>query len=163
MNGGKIRTWATPLTIGSFALSVITGILLFFHVQLSLAKVLHEWCSWLLVIGGLFHVIGCWKPFTKYFSKPLGLGIIGLFFVLIVASFIPVGDTHKKGMPPNRMAKLISETSFETVAAVADHQPEELMKDLASKGIVIKGKDETIRGIAANNGKQNAEILSLIF
>jgi hypothetical protein len=163
MNGRKIRTWATPLMIGSFALSAITGILLFFHVQLGLAKVLHQWFSWLLVMGGLFHVMGSWRPFTKYFFKPLALGIIGLFALFIVVSFIPAGDTRKGGMPANRMAGLISETSLETVAAVADHQPEEVIKDLTSKGLMIKSKDESIREIAVSNGKENSEILGLIF
>jgi hypothetical protein len=165
IDSGKIRAWATPLTIGAFALSAITGVMIFFHVQLGLAKVLHEWFSWCLVIGGLFHVIGSWQPFVRYFSKPAGMTIIGLFAALIVVSFLPLGssDGHGKGMPSDRLAGLLAHASFATVANSASHKPEELMKEFESKGVVVEGKEETIQGIAARNGKQTAEILNMIF
>jgi hypothetical protein len=74
----KIRMWATPLTIGAFGLSAITGVMIFFRWDVGLVKVAHEWFSWLLVLGGLFHVIGSWQSFVRYFSKPAGKAIIGV-------------------------------------------------------------------------------------
>lgn len=163
IDSGRIRAWATPLTIGAFALSAVTGIMIFFHLEFGFAKVLHEWFSWLLVIGGLFHVLGSWRPFVRYFSKPLGRIIVGAFGVLILLSFVPLAGGHEKGMPPQRLAGLLGQTPFARVAEVASHQPEELMKELGSKGVVVGRKEETIREIAARNGKQEVEILNLIF
>lgn len=68
INGTKMRKWATPLTIGAFALSAISGMMMFFHLNSALVKIIHEWGSWSLVIGGLFHVVGSWQAFIGYFS-----------------------------------------------------------------------------------------------
>ncbi len=163
MDSRKLQAWATPLTIGAFALSAVTGIMIFFHVQVGIVKVLHEWFSWCLVIGGLFHVLGSWQPFTRHFSRPLGKVIVAVFAVLIVVSFLPLGGGQRKGMPPQKLAGMLSNTPIAAVAVVAAHQPDELIKELASKGILIEGKEQTIREIAKANGKQNVEILDLIF
>ena len=48
-------------------------------------------------------------------------------------------------------------------AKIALHDPDDLMKELGSKGVVVKNKEETIREIAQNNNKENVEILNLIF
>lgn len=36
------REWATPLTIGSFLLIAVTGVLMFFHLDSGLNKLAHE-------------------------------------------------------------------------------------------------------------------------
>jgi predicted HTH domain antitoxin len=172
LNSQKVRAWATPLTIGAFALSAITGIMIFFHLNFGLIKVAHEWFSWFLVLGGLFHVIGSWESFGRYFSKPTGRAIMTIFVLLIITSFLPLGhstlgDGHAAGqnrrMPPAILSRALPQASFATVANIAEHQPEELMKELESKGIVVKDKEETIREIAVRNNKQGADILNAIF
>lgn len=40
------RNWATPLTIGSFLLMAVTGLLMFFHLDTGLNKAAHEWLGW---------------------------------------------------------------------------------------------------------------------
>ncbi len=163
INSGRVRAWSTPLTIGAFALSATTGIMVFFHLGFGFAKVLHEWFSWLLVIGGIFHVIASWQPFVRYFSKPAGKAIMGFFGLLIVVSLLPFGGEHGEGAPPHKLAGFLAHVPFATVASVACHQPEELIKELKSKGVVVDRKEETIQEIAARNGKQNVEILNVIF
>jgi hypothetical protein len=50
------------------------------------------------------------------------------------------------------------------MAAVADHQPEELMKELKlEKGISIEHKAKTIQEIATSNNKRGTDILNVIF
>jgi hypothetical protein len=137
--------------------------MIFFHVQLGAAKVLHEWFSWCLVIGGLFHVLGSWQPFVRHFSRPLGKVIVGAFAVLIIAAFLPLGGGQQKGMPPQKLAGMLSNTPIANVAVVAAQQPDDVIKELAAKGIVVQGKEQTIREIAKANGKQSAEILRLVF
>ena len=75
-----MHEWATPLTIGAFALSAFTGILLFFKIHLGLIKQAHEWLSWLLVFGTLCHLMVNWRSTVRYFSKPVGRGILFVFF-----------------------------------------------------------------------------------
>jgi len=54
----KMREWATPVTIGAFGLIALTGVMLFFKVQYGMVKPVHEWLSWLLVIGAVFFPAG---------------------------------------------------------------------------------------------------------
>lgn len=166
MDSAKIRKWATPLTIGAFGLSAVSGIMIFFHVNSSLVKAAHEWGSWLLVVGGLFHVVGSWKSFVGYLSKPAARAILVVFALLIIVFFLPLSvHTERQGrkLPPAVLSRALPETSFAAVAGIAQHRPDELMKELGSKGIIIKDKEETIRDIARNNNKEDVEILNIIF
>ena len=162
-----IRKWATPLTIGAFALSAISGVMIFFHLNFGFVKVAHQWGSWFLVIGGLFHVIGSWHSFTGYFFRPLGRTIITMFVLLIIASLLPLGgqaESRKiRKLPPAVLSKAFPQASFSTMAGIAQHDPEELARELGMKGVIIKNKEETIHDIAVINNKQDVEILNLVF
>jgi hypothetical protein len=181
--GGRVRAWSTPLTIGSFVLSALTGIMIFFHWKFAYAKLFHEWLSWLLVFGAFFHIVGNWRPFVRYFSRVPGkvfAGVSGkvimaVFAILIVISFVPSSGRPRgpggpggpggprRAMPADRLQGLIGRTPFVTVASIASHEPDGLMLELRQQGIVIERKDQTIQEIAARNRKADVEILNLIF
>ena len=166
IDGIRIRKWATPLTTGAFALSAISGVMIFFHVSSAPVKVIHEWGSWLLVIGGLLHVAGSWQSFVRYFSRPAARTIMIVFAAVIVASFLTLGSGahgHGRKLPPALLSRALPEASFATVAGVARHDPDELRKELESKGIVVRDREETIREIAWSNNKEDVEILNMIF
>lgn len=166
MDSAKIQKWATPLTIGAFGLSAVSGVMMFFHANSSLVKVAHEWGSWLLVVGGLFHVVGSWQSFVRYLSKPAARAILVAFALLIIVFFLPLsGHTERQGrkLPPAVLSRVLPEASFAAVAGIAQHSPYELMKEFKSKDIIIKDEEETIRDIARNNNKEAVEILNIIF
>lgn len=166
IDSAKIRMWATPLTIGAFALSAISGVMMFFHLSSSFVKVAHEWGSWLLVVGGLFHVIGSWQSFVRYLSKPAARAVLVVFALLIIVFFLPLGE-HTEGqsrkLPPGILSRALPGASFVAVAGIAQHHPDELMKEFESKGIIIKDKEETIQNIAKNNNREYVDILNIIF
>src|SRR5512136_2289936 len=123
LNSQKVRAWATPLTIGAFALSAISGVTMFLHLRIGFVKVVHEWGGWFLLIGGLFHVIGSWEPFVRYFSKPAGRVILTIFVLLIVTSFLPIGrsapgdgraDGRSRRIPPAVLSRALPQASFAT-------------------------------------------------
>lgn len=166
INRRKMQKWATPLTIGAFALSAISGIMMFFHLNSVLVKVIHEWGSWVLVIGAIFHIVGSWQAFIQYFSSPYARAIMTFFALLIIAFFIPSGGLAEgkgKKLPPALLSRALPEASFSTVATIAQHQPEELAKELELKGIVVKDQEEAIHKIALRNNKQDVDILNAIF
>jgi len=49
------------------------------------------------------------------------------------------------------------------MAGIAQHNPDEPIREFESKGIVIKDREETIRNVAADNKKENVGILNMIF
>lgn len=161
-NENRMREWATPVTIGAFALSAVTGIMLFFKVNLGLIKHVHEWLSWLLVVGTAFHLIANWRSCVRYTSKPLGRFILILFLVLICASLLPMGKRHD-GRQFGRISDVLMQNPLWAVAQAADHSPDEAMNILKSKGIRVEEKDQTIRDIAMKNDKSPVSILEIIF
>lgn len=158
----KLREWVTPMTTGAFALSAITGIMLFFNVQLGFVKHAHEWLSWLLVIGAIFHVIVNRHVLVKYLSKPMGKVILVVFLALIGASVLPNG--HDPGMHPlARVNETIIQSPLSSVALVANHEPEEAVNMLNLKGIYVERLDQTIIEIARSNRMSPVRVLDAIF
>lgn len=88
-----LRTWATPLTIGAFLLISVTGIMMFFHLELGLSKVAHEWLGWALVVGVAAHLWLNRRAFTTYFKRPAAVSIMAASAaVLVAALLVPAGN-----------------------------------------------------------------------
>ena len=46
----KLRKWATPLTAGTFLVTAVTGIFLYFHSGGTLSRDAHIWIGFAIVI-----------------------------------------------------------------------------------------------------------------
>ncbi|MEN6422183.1 MAG: DUF4405 domain-containing protein [Smithella sp.] len=164
MKTENLREWATPMTIGAFVLTAATGIMLFFKIELGSVKLVHEWLSWLLVIGTITHLIANWRASVRYLSKPLGKVILISFLLLTCVSFLPLNvEGHNSGHPLKRISDTLIQTSLQEVAQVANHTPEEATDILQSKGIAIDGQDQTISEIATRNRTSPLLVLDAIF
>ena len=84
----SLRQIATPLTIGAFILSAVTGVLMFFHLDIGLNKAAHEWVSWAVVVGVVLHLSVNFRAFRGYLKRPVARGLIAGFVVLLAASFL---------------------------------------------------------------------------
>lgn len=140
IHGAKIQKWATPVTIGAFVVSAVSGVLLFFHLNFGLVRVVHEWGSWFLVIGALFHVIGSWRQFIRYFSKPAAWAIMAAFVLLLIVSLLSTGGGRGRKFSHTRLSKVPTQASFVAGADVARYQPDGTMKEPESNGIGVKGR-----------------------
>jgi len=156
-----LREWVTPLTIGSFIISAVTGIVIFFHIRIGLVRPAHEWLSWFLVLGGIIHIITNWKPFIRYSSRPISAGIIAVFIILCVLSFIPIGE--KKARPLHMAGNALLDTSLQTVSLVTKEDPNILMDKLIRKGVQVNNAEQTIKEIAVQSDKSGRVLLGLIF
>jgi hypothetical protein len=159
----RIREWATPFTIGAFVLSALTGVLLFFKMNLGLIKPVHEWLSWLLVIGTVFHLLANWRPTVRYFSRPVGRTIFLVFFLLVCGSLLPFGAGGKHQHPASSIAEALTHAPLSAVAQVANHSPEETLALLKTQGITLASGDPTIQEIADHNHRRALDVLAVIF
>ena len=156
-----LREWATPLTMGSFVISAVTGVAIFFHIRIGMVGPAHEWLSWFLVLGGIFHVVTNWKPVISYSSKPISASIIAVFLILSVLAFIPIGE--KKARPLHLAGNALLDTSLQTVALVAKEDSRKLMEKLRGKGVLVENTEQTIQEIAVQSDKTGRVLLGLIF
>ena len=127
-----LRTWATPLTVATFLVMGMTGILMFFHLDSTLNKLLHEWGGWLMVGGVLAHLVLNWRPFTSYLKRPIGQGIIGLGVVVLALSFWPVSSD---GSPVRHLMQAVAQSDVATVIALSGQQLDAGLEALAAAGL----------------------------
>ncbi len=164
----RLRAWAGPLTIGSFAVVGVTGILMFFKASFGLMKLAHEWLSLCLVLGVVAHIVLNWKPFVAYFRKPAGASIMAVFLVAGVLSSIPAllparGQVPRGGAFHTQAYTALERSSLSAAALVANKSPESLADSLRAKGIRVRDPQQTLPEIAAENNLSNMVLLSHIF
>jgi len=150
------------LAIGSFIISAVTGVLIFFHLNLGWIKTAHTWFSWLLIVGVASHVITYWKPFSKYFQKPLGRVIIVLCLILTLTSFLPLGPGKTKH-PFIVISGTLANMPFTDLAQVLKEHPVDLMEELEARNIIVANGKQTITEIAKLNNRKDIDVLAAIF
>ncbi len=157
----KLVSWTTPFAIGAFTLSAVTGVMIFFKLNVGLVKPAHEWLSWLLVAGVALHCIAHWSSMARHLSGKVGRSIVIVFLVLILASLAPTGKAQ--GVPPGKLNNMLAGASFRTVAQVAGHDPGALAAELESRGMRVSDPERTVREIAMENKTKEAAVLDMIF
>ncbi|HSO47757.1 MAG TPA: DUF4405 domain-containing protein [Rhizobiaceae bacterium] len=58
-----LMRYATPLTSGLFAVSLISGVALFFHLGQAAFHGMHEWLSMVLILPFALHLWKNWRSF----------------------------------------------------------------------------------------------------
>jgi hypothetical protein len=158
----RAKTWAGPLTIGSFVVVAATGVLMFFHWNVGTVKLAHQWLGWLCIIGVAGHLLVNWKPFLGYFRKPAGVGIMAAMCLVGAMSLLPVGGSSRR--PPfMEVQSALERSSLNVVAQVARCSPQAATDKLKSQGIRVHRESQTISEIASENNRRSTEILMCVF
>lgn len=159
------RDWATPLTIASFAIMSVTGVLMFFHLDSGLNKAVHEWAGWAMVAGVAAHAIVNWKPLTRYFvASRLGQTIIALGAATLLASFIALPSGDGGQFPPPVLAmKAITHAPIASIAPLTGRSVEQMMSDLAKGGITLPNAQASIAAAAGENREAEAAAMRILF
>ncbi|MDK3017133.1 DUF4405 domain-containing protein [Pseudodonghicola flavimaris] len=154
-----IRKWATPLTMGAFLLSAVTGILMFFHWDSGYNKLAHEWLSWAMVAGVGAHVLVNFRAFKTYFRKPLALGIVGVFAGVLAVSFVPA--PQGSGSPVAMVMRTLNAAPIETVIALSGSDTATGLQKLASAGIEAT-PGQSLAALTGGDRNQQVSILRLL-
>ncbi len=155
-----LRIWATPLVIGAFLISAVTGILMFFHVDIGLVHPAHEWLGWAMVAGVALHLTVNWRGFTRYFTQGAGRAVIALFAALTIGALLPIGGDGPKASG-GAVIRALHTSSVDTVARVAKRSPQEVLDAMRASGLKAESADQTIEALARANGKEPMEVLAL--
>ena len=155
------RNWTTPLAAGAFLLSAVTGVLIFFHLDIGLNKIAHEWLSWILLAGVVLHVVTNLAAFKRHFSSKAGLGVMGLFALVLALSFITLGE--KREPPFIASVRALSNAPLSTLALVAHQTPEELKGILVAEGLHPSSDEQNLRELAGPDVRQQARLLEKLF
>ena len=144
MNLSAQRPWITPVVMGAFLLSAVTGVLMFFHLDSGLNKTAHEWLSWAMVIGVVLHVLLNMPAFKRYLKQTTGRVVIGAFALVLALSFIPAGGTSgsEPGFAPP--VRALAKTPITVLAQVAGTSTDELKARLQAQGLTVTSDQQSV-------------------
>lgn len=155
------RQWATPLTIGTFVLMAVTGLLMFFHLDQGLNKVAHEWLGWAMVVAVVLHVVPNWPAFKRHLMQPTGRVLIGVFVLLLGLSFLSVGDQKSEpGFAPPLRA--MAQVPLSTLAPVLKLSPDELRTRLGAAGVTVTADTQTLAELVGPDLRQQIGTLNTL-
>ena len=155
------RDWSTPLTIGSFGLLSVTGVLMFFHLDSGLNKVAHEWLSWVLIAAVGLHVTSNLPSFRRYLGQVRARWLVGGALAVLVLSFLPMGGAS--GEPPFiAPAKALAAAPVSTLALVAGVPPSEMLARLRAAGLDATAESQTVQALAGPDRKRQIQVLAAV-
>ena len=157
----NLREWATPITIGSFLLIAVTGVLMFFHLNTGLNKPAHEWLSWALLVGVGLHAWANWGAFKRYFQQRQALVLMGVFLVVLGLSFLPLGNKGGGRQGINRAADALLDAPISLVVQVAGKEPQVVVNQLSQAGVSVTTEQSLRQG--AKDREQQMRALGLVF
>lgn len=160
------REIATPLTIGSFLIMLVTGILMFFHWDTGFNKLAHEWLGWLMVVAVVLHILANRTAFKRHFSQGKGKWIVLALVGLLALSFLPqslLGNGGNTQRPPMQQAmQVLGTADISTLAQLTHTTPEALMQELTQQGYPVTNSIQTPSQIAGNDRDKQGQILSIV-
>ncbi len=148
-----LRTWATPLVAGSFALMAVSGVMMFFHLNSDLSKGLHEWAGFVLVAGAVAHLVQNWRAFAGYLRRPVARAIMGLGVAVTLVSLVPIGG--QGGDPFREVLARVGDAPLPVLASLTGQSVDMVKAELVAAGFADVTDASTIRVLAgADRGAQ---------
>ena len=162
MNLNPHRPWITPVVIGAFFLSAVTGVLMFFHLDSGLNKAAHEWLSWAMLIGVALHVLLNLPAFKRYFSQTAGKVVIGLFVLILALSFIPLGGSGAKepGFAPP--VRALAQAPISVLAQVAGRSSEDVTAQLQAAGFTVTSDQQSVADLVGGDLRAQIEAMKRV-
>jgi hypothetical protein len=158
------RDWATPLTIGAFALMAVTGVLMFFHLDSDLNKLAHEWLSWVMLVGVALHASVNWPAFRRHLlNNRIARPILAVSVLLTAGSFAPLpGGDRRNGSPPMMALRAVMAAPLSSVAPLTGRSLDALQDELGQAGFSLK-PDQPLDSVTGGDLGREAQLLSVLF
>lgn len=158
----KLRKFATPITIGGFFLMAVTGILMFFHADMALNKLAHEWLGFAFVAGGLLHLTAHYRSFFKYFLNVKTASLIAIFLVLLFGSFFAIIEQTPN--PSRAVMKNVFNKPIAALIPLTGKSQKEVIDNLSAHGFVVGDvAQDSVNSVTRGDVKKNKEMVNLIF
>lgn len=165
-----LKKYATALIFWFFAISGITGILMFFHIEPFGIKLIHEWLGWVLVGAFVLHIARNWRPFLTYFQKlPIYVALVVAFVASGIVLAFTGGDTGRPGGPigpggPPDMAAFsvaaaVTALPLQQIAGLTGSSLDDLIAKIEAQGFVVSSPETTLDQITEGGQTSAASLL----
>ena len=147
-----LSRYATPLTLGLFAVSAASGVALFFHWAPGAFHGMHEWLSLVLLLPFALHVWKNWPAMVGYLRRGTMLVPVAASLVAGAAFAVPALSGAGGPPPPVRAVQLLVRTPLAELAPVLKTTVADLRASLAQRGIQVYSDADSLATIAASAG-----------
>ncbi len=156
------REWATPVAAGAFLLSVVTGVLIFFHIDSGLNKFVHEWLSWVLLGAVALHLVANFGGFKRHLVTRRGQVLMGAFALIMALSFISPGgqESEPTFAPPIRALSAAPQSILTQVAKLS---PEQLRERLTTAGLQPTSDQQSLADLTGPGMRKQVQVMSALF
>ena len=150
---GWMHRYGTPLTVGLFAVSTVSGVALFFRLAPAAFHSMHEWLSLLLLVPFGVHMWKNWRPLVGYARRrtlfiPIALTeIAAIPFVYTGLTTVRAGG----GQPAFRVVRMLTQTPLTALAQILKTTPDALQADLQRRGFTVASADDRLDKITAGS------------
>lgn len=162
MNLSAQRPWITPVVMGAFLLSAVTGVLMFFHLDSGLNKTAHEWLSWAMLIGVGLHVLLNMPAFKRYLNQTTGRVVIGVFALILALSFIPAGGSggSEPGFAPP--VRALAKAPISVLAQVAGTSTDDIKAKLQAQGLTVTSDQQSVADLVGTDLRKQIGTISKV-
>lgn len=162
-----LTRYSTPLTVGLFLVSAVSGMALFFHFQGALFHGMHEWLSMLFLLPVAFHLVRNRNAFLTYFKKGwMAVPVAGALAAAIIFALPALTGVAGERRPPQTMGaeitRALTNARIADLAPVFGQEPAELMDRLRAAGISVPGPDATLAEAAGGSRDVASRALALL-
>lgn len=155
------RTWSTPLTIGSFILMAVTGVLMFFDVVPGYISFAHEWFSWLFLLGAGGHIAVNFRPLTRHLQSNWGRTSVAVFTVVLLVSTFSFGRITAPQLKWP-ISNALVDAPLSALADVTRTSTDDVLGKLKAHGISAT-PGQSIRDLATQHEVDEFHMLGLVF
>ncbi len=159
-----VMKFATPLIIGLFLVSLISGIALFAHVGGNLFRGMHIWLSMVLILPFVLHVWKNWRAMTVYFRQwAFGLSMVAsLAAALVFVANANQGRRRQQAPPTIALARLVLSTSPDKLAPALGSNADKMIEKLRGAGFEAAEANLSLREIAQRSGKEDMDVVAVL-
>ena len=158
-----LQRYATPLTIGLFLVSLISGVALFFHAAPGVFHSMHEWLSMLLIAPVVLHLWRNWRPMMSYLARPAFA--ISMSVCLVAAMGFGLASTvvgGRHGSAQFAILEALTATTPEKLAPALGTDAEHLVEMLKLHGFAKAAADVTLTELVADSGRDEGDLASAL-
>ncbi|PWC33280.1 DUF4405 domain-containing protein [Azospirillum sp. TSO35-2] len=155
------RDVVTPVTIVTFVVSTVTGIMLLGHWNAGLVRFSHEWLSVVFSAIALWHLVKNWRAFTGYLKRNAARAAFATSLILSIIVTGMTGTTGGGTVNPGAVFGALSGVSLDTAAPALGLPTDQAVAVLKAANIDA-APGETLTAIGTRAGSSGAAIATLL-
>lgn len=155
--------YGTPLTLGLFLVSAVSGVALYFHVGTTTFREMHEVLSMVLLVPVVVHLWRNWGPFLAYFRRSaMPIALVLCFAASVYYALAAQNAPATGGNPAFALIGAIQKAPLSALAPALSIGEEELVKRLEAGGFAPVDSKDSVGAIATRSGRDRLEVFAAL-